>query len=876
MKKSSEPVNLEKFKNHFIHSLKAFCFIFFILTVSNAAAQNLPPASSCTSKDLELVSATLPPPGGNPCACSGTRTLMLAIKNKTGSTRTSFAFWGTLKRYNSAGTLISSTAVTGCNGPIAKNTSPNPFTITTLPFIPITIACDETLELTDLFLAWTSSNNNEICPLNPSTINPKCGILPSIQIVAGVDASFSVVSATCSNGTSSITTTPFGGKAPYSYSWTASNGGTIPSGQSDDKDLIGLTPGTYTLVITDADGCTATRSRVITNPSALAVGTCTKTDVTCFGGSNGSVTAGAVTNNVGTINYSWKNAANVVVGTTAVVNNLPAGTYTLTVTDDCGTVNCNVTIGGPAAALALGTCTKTDVSCYGASDGSVSAGAVTNNVGAIVYSWKNASNVVVGNSATVNNLPAGPYTLTVNDNCSNRTCTVTIGGPTAALALGTCTKTDVTCYGASDGSVSAGAVTNNVGTIVYSWKNASNSVVGTSATVNNLPAGTYTLTVNDDCFTRTCPVTIGGPAAALALGTCTKTDVSCYGASDGSVSAGAVTNSVGTIIYSWKNASDVVVGNTATVNNLPAGSYILTVNDNCFNRTCTLTIGGPAAALALGTCSKTDATCTTNGSVSAGAVTNNVGTVHYSWKNSADVVVGTTANVSDLPAGVYTLTVNDNCFNRTCSVTIAAPDPINPPTVELTQPTLCGSLGSATITSPAPGDDILFSIDDGATWQESNVFLNLGIGSVTGVRVMIGDCISEAATLPGSDCAPQERIASSTVTGPATALVPVPPVSKTTPAKTQTEAPSASSVVAYPNPFNDRVKFVVTVPQAGQGTLELMNMQGQRIKTIYSGQIAKGGQIFEMEVPALRNNTLIYVFRMGGKQITGKLVQLNQ
>jgi hypothetical protein len=68
---------------------------------------------------------------------------------------------------------------------------------------------------------------------------------------------------------------------------------------------------------------------------------------------------------------------------------------------------------------------------------------------------------------------------------------------------------------------------------------------------------------------------------------------------------------------------------------------------------------------------------------------------------------------------------------------------------------------------------------------------------------------------------------------------------------------------------------VVTVPQPGYCTLKLMNMQGQRIKTIYSGQIAKGGQIFEMEVPALRNNTMIYVFRMSNKQITGKLLQLN-
>ncbi|MFG4005349.1 hypothetical protein, partial [Flavobacterium aquidurense] len=67
----------------------------------------------------------------------------------------------------------------------------------------------------------------------------------------------------------------------------------------------------------------------------------------------------------------------------------------------------------------------------------------------------------------------------------------TIFQPTAALTLAASSKTDITCFGASTGSVTAGAVTNSVGTVTYSWKNDLNASVGTTATVSNLPAGTY-------------------------------------------------------------------------------------------------------------------------------------------------------------------------------------------------------------------------------------------------------------------------------------------------------------------------------------------------------------------------------------------------
>ncbi len=497
---------------------------------------------------------------------------------------------------------------------------------------------------------------------------------PTTNVPCPIVTVASQTNVTCFGGNNGAITlnTPTGGQGPYTYKWTKND-----VNFATTKDISGLTVGTYKVIATDNNNCaTAILTINITQPAAaLALAASSKTDATCNGASSGTVTAGAVTNSVGTVTYSWKNSSNAVVGTTASVSGLPTGTYTLTVTDSCSSQSNSVTVGQPASPLALAASSKTDASCNGASTGSVTAGAVTNFVGTVTYSWKNSSNVVVGTTASVTGLPAGIYTLTVTDSCSNKSNTVTIGQPAFPLTLAASSKTDASCYGASTGSVTAGAVTNSIGTVTYSWKNSSNIVVGTTASVTGLPTGTYTLTVTDSCSSQSNSVTIGQPSLPLALAASSKTDASCYGASSGSVTAGAVTNFVGTVTYSWKNSSNIVVGTTASITGLPTGTYTLTVTDSCSSQSNSVTIGQPSLPLALAASSKTDASCygASSGSVTAGAVTNFVGTVTYSWKNSSNIVVGTTASVTGLPTGTYTLTVTDSCSSQSNSVTIGQP-----------------------------------------------------------------------------------------------------------------------------------------------------------------------------------------------------------
>jgi len=87
---------------------------------------------------------------------------------------------------------------------------------------------------------------------------------------------------------------------------------------------------------------------------------------------------------------------------------------------------------------------------------------------------------------------------------------------------------------------------------------------------------------------------------------------------------------------------------------------------------------------------------------------------------------------------------------------------------------------------------------------------------------------------------------------------------------------SQTTVKAYPNPFSDRVKFVVTSSVAGQGNLDVYNMMGQKVKTVYTGFIAAGTQTFELSLPTQQVSSLVYVLRVGDKKVTGKILQINQ
>jgi hypothetical protein len=290
--------------------------------------------------------------------------------------------------------------------------------------------------------------------------------------------------------TGEVDLTATGGTAPYTYAW--SNGATT-------QDIINLVAGTYTVIVTDDNGCVDSLSATITEPAAPLALTATTVDVLCHGAATGEVDLTA-TGGTAPYTFAWSNGA-----TTEDITGLIAGVYTVVVTDDNGCVDSlSATITEPAAPLAL-TATTVDVLCHGAATGEVDLTA-TGGTAPYTFAWSNGAT-----NEDIINLIAGTYTVIVtDDNGCVDSLSATITEPAAPLAL-TATTVDVLCHGAATGEVDLTA-TGGTAPYTFAWSNGA-----TTEDIINLIAGTYTVIVTDDngCV-DSLSATITEPAAPLS------------------------------------------------------------------------------------------------------------------------------------------------------------------------------------------------------------------------------------------------------------------------------------------------------------------------------------------------------------------------
>ena len=465
-----------------------------------------------------------------------------------------------------------------------------------------------------------------------------------------LNASAAPTHVLCFGGTGSATVTATGGTPTYTYSWSPS-GGTAAT-------ATGLLAGTYTVTVTDANGCSKTASVTITQPEFMLAGNCVTTGVSCNGGTDGTATAVAV-GGTAPYTYTWNT---VPVQTGATVSGLAAGTYMVTVTDANGctkTATCTIT----QPPVLLVSASKTNIVCNGAANGTATAIA-GGGTPAYTYSWNTTP---VQTTATATGLGAGSYIVTVTDaNGCTATASVNILQPLPMTA--TITPNHVDCNGGSDGTASV-AATGGTPLYSYSWNTVP---VKTTATVTGLIAGTYTVTVTDSkgC-TKTASVTITQPPVLNT--TVTSTNVLCFGGTNGT---GTATASGGTPPYTYQWAPCQCAGNNPVVSCLGAGTYTVTVTDSkgC-TKTASVTITEPPVLTTI-MATPTHVTCNggTNGSASV-AVSGGTSAYTYSWNTTP---VKTTPTASGLGAGTYTVTVTDgNGCSKTASVTITQPPVLN-------------------------------------------------------------------------------------------------------------------------------------------------------------------------------------------------------
>lgn len=524
----------------------------------------------------------------------------------------------------------------------------------------------------------------------------------------GISMNKAVTHPTCSgNNNGSIDLSITGGAAPYTYAWN--NG-------ASTQDLINIAAGTYTVTVTDANGCTSVSSTAL-NYNYSITATATPTQISCYGQANGSI-AVSIANGTGPYQYAWSNGQNGATG-----SNLSPGTYTVTVTDANGCkAASSATITQPAGAL-NGSVTNTSAACSGSPGGSLTAAA---SGGAAPYTYLWSTNAT---TPTISGLTAGTYTVTVTD---SRGCTRlmvrTVNQPATPLQAAPAT-TAVSCFGSSNGTITL-TVSGGSTPYTYTWNNGANTPI-----LNAVTAGNYTATITDaNGCTYTTNATVTQPAAISVQPT--PTAVSCYGSQTGAISL-AVSGGTTPYSYQWSNGSI-----TQSISNVPAGSYTVTVTDarNCTATTGVLTITQPSTALSV-PATRTHLQC--NGLATGAIVLNPTGGTapySYNWSNGA-----TTPTLTGLAAGTYTVTVTDaaNCRETRTHLLL---QPATALTVTLSKTdTRCDNTASGIATAIAAGgtSPYTYSWSSGAT---TATISGLNAGSYT-VTVTDANGCTKAGTI---------------------------------------------------------------------------------------------------------------------------------
>ena len=370
-------------------------------------------------------------------------------------------------------------------------------------------------------------------------------VMDSVVITAPppIVATTTSTNATCGTADGDATVTASSGNAPYTYSWSA--------GAQTTQTATGLTAGVYTVVVTDATGCTQTATAIVNNNNAQVVTLQSQVDVSCNGGSNGTATMN-VTGGQTPYTYSWVPSG----GTTATATGLSAGTYTCIVVDANGCIAAqSVTISEPTAiSLAM---SSPQTICSGQNvNVSVTASGGT---APYTYLWSNAATTAAITDTPTNNTT---YSVTVTDaNGCTATGSVTITVnqvPTASISGPT-----TLCVGSGPVTLTGSGGTN------YSWSpgNATTS----SISVNPPVTVTYTLTVtNGNCSSSTTfQLTVSNPPTDNLI----STPSSCQTCANGSVAVFGSGNAP--LTYSWSPGG----ATTQIVNNLLPGTYTVCITD---------------------------------------------------------------------------------------------------------------------------------------------------------------------------------------------------------------------------------------------------------------------------------------------------------
>ncbi len=420
-----------------------------------------------------------------------------------------------------------------------------------------------------------------------------------------------------------------------SYTWSTG---------STDSTINVTTSGIYSVTVTDDMGCITSDSINVTISTPINITSVVDTP-TCT--TNGTIDL-TVNGGIAPYTYNWNTG-----DTQEDLSDVIPGTYFVTVTDSVGcSATDTIEVPNVTPNIEITITTQNNVSCNGASDGSIEVSA---NGGQEPYSYQwntgDTTNAISG-------LTAGTYSATVTDaNGCTASATIEITQPDAIEI--TFTTTDVTCYGAGNGEVTAN-VTGGTAPYAYAWNTGS-----TSNTITNLGPGQYEVTITDNngC-TATATAIVSEPTPIRIEQS--MTDPVCYG--DGATITISTTGGMPPYTYSWSNGA---IDSTIQVTE---GTYSVTVTDN---NGCDTTLTVSVDYNGLEPLIVSDTVISPNGYEFVIDLTVTGGTSPYSYLwNTGETVEDITASMSN----EYTVTVTD-LNGCTAYDTIVIDIPLKIPTV---------------------------------------------------------------------------------------------------------------------------------------------------------------------------------------------------
>ena len=434
--------------------------------------------------------------------------------------------------------------------------------------------------------------------------------------------------------------THIGGRSPYTYLW--SDGQTTATAN-------GLSPGNYSITVTDSSGCTATSSASITEPDTLQITSISSDSALCYGQADGFVSV-TVTGGTPLYNYNWS------FGGTFANTNAPAGNHIIDVIDANGcSVSSTISVDQPNEILA--SYTKDSVSCVGLSDGWAIV-SVTGGIGDYSYLWSNGSD-----SASAYSLNDGYHTVIITDeNMCVKIDSVEIYEPPFSISLDSLIVSEITCYSANNGSI---AVYASGGINIQYFKSDGFSTFSQPSPVfNSISPNTYVMTVTDfkGC-TDSDTITMSEPDS-LYIDTTIFSHVQCFGLNNGSIQNISAMGGVGSYEYSVNGGLHYT--NTAYFNGYSAGTYTVEVYDenNCVAQDIIIINEPPVLNVDITTslwnnyqiqCNG-DNSGTANFIVSGGAAPY----IKTCLENGDTLTSSFSSNVSNLNAGIYDFVVQDN------------------------------------------------------------------------------------------------------------------------------------------------------------------------------------------------------------------------